>query len=130
MARVIVFGLRDFASLAHYYLKHDSGHDVVAFTVTRDFLPSEPNFEDKPVVPFEELETVYSPDEFWLLAPLSPRGMNRWREQIFLEAKARGYRFISYVSSRATIFPARPWARTVSFWRTTRSSRSYGSATT
>ena len=73
----------DFASLAHYYLEHDSGHDVVAFTVTRDFLPSEPNFEDKPVVPFEELETVYSPDEFWLLAPLSPRGMNRVREQIF-----------------------------------------------
>ena len=77
MARVIVFGLRDFASLAHYYLNTRQRPRVVAFTVTRDFLPSEPNFEDKPVVPFEELETVYSPDEFCLLVPLSPRGMNR-----------------------------------------------------
>jgi hypothetical protein len=31
MSRVIVFGLRDFASLAHFYLTHDSEHEVVAF---------------------------------------------------------------------------------------------------
>jgi hypothetical protein len=41
MARVIVFGLRDYASLAHFYLAHDSEHEVVAFTVTRDYLPEE-----------------------------------------------------------------------------------------
>jgi hypothetical protein len=34
MSRVIVFGLRDFASLAHFYLTHDPEHEVVAFTVT------------------------------------------------------------------------------------------------
>ena len=39
MARVIIFGLEDFASLAHFYLQHDSDHEVAAFTVTRDYMP-------------------------------------------------------------------------------------------
>jgi hypothetical protein len=36
MARVIIFGLQDFAQLAHYYLERDSEHQVVAFSVTED----------------------------------------------------------------------------------------------
>jgi sugar O-acyltransferase (sialic acid O-acetyltransferase NeuD family) len=108
MARVIVFGLQDFASLAHYYLRHDSEHEVVAFTVTRDFLPDEPSFEGKPVVPFEELEREYPPEGFHFFAPMSPRRMNRLREGIYRQAKQRGYRCVSYVSSRATVFPDTP----------------------
>ena len=50
MARVVVFGMRDCASLAHFYLRHDSDHEVAAFTVTRDFLPEDKAFEGKPVV--------------------------------------------------------------------------------
>jgi sugar O-acyltransferase (sialic acid O-acetyltransferase NeuD family) len=34
--------------------------------------------------------------------------MNRAREGIYRQAKARGYRFVSYISSRATIFPGTP----------------------
>ncbi|MGP0061982.1 MAG: acetyltransferase [Isosphaeraceae bacterium] len=108
MARVIVFGLQDFASLAHFYLKHDSEHEVVAFTVTGDYMPSETVFEDRPIVPFEELERRHPPEEFHLFAPLSPRGMNRVREGIYRQGKGRGYRFISYVSSRATVFDGTP----------------------
>ena len=108
MARVIIFGLMDFASLAHFYLTHDSEHEVVAFTVTKDYLPPDPVFEGKPVVPFEELERYYPPDEFGLFAPLSPRGMNRPREQIYRQGKERAYPFVSYVSSRATLFTGTP----------------------
>jgi sugar O-acyltransferase (sialic acid O-acetyltransferase NeuD family) len=110
MARVIVFGLQDFASLAHFYLRHDSEHEVAAFTVTRDFLPDgpSPEFEGRPVVPFEDLERSHPPGEFRLFAPMSARGMNRPREAIYLGAKGRGYGFISYVSSRATVFPGTP----------------------
>src|SRR5262245_63702641 len=108
MNRVILFGLQDFASLAHFYLRHDGEHEVVAFTVTSNYLPSEPLFEGKPVVPFEELERHFPPDGHHLFAPMSPRGMNRLREGIYRQGKQRGYRFISYVSSRATIFAGTP----------------------
>jgi sugar O-acyltransferase (sialic acid O-acetyltransferase NeuD family) len=105
MAQVIIFGLRDFASLAHFYLKHDSAHDVVAFSVTRDYLDGTERFEGLPVVAFEDLEQSFPPTEYHLFAPLSHRNMNRLREQIFHQGKAKGYRFISYISSRATTFP-------------------------
>jgi sugar O-acyltransferase (sialic acid O-acetyltransferase NeuD family) len=108
MARVIVFGLRDYASLAHFYLNNDSDHEVIAFTVTEEYLPSHPVFEGKPVVPFEELERHYSPGDYHLFAPMSPQGMNRTREATYRQAIERGYRFVSYVSSRATVFAGTP----------------------
>jgi sugar O-acyltransferase (sialic acid O-acetyltransferase NeuD family) len=108
MARVIIFGLEDFASLAHFYLRHDSGHEVVAFTVTHDYMPSDPHFQGKPVVALEDLERIYSPQEYRVFAPLSPRKMNRVREGIYQRVKRAGYHFISYVSSRATVFPETP----------------------
>lgn len=108
MARIVVFGLKDFASLAHFYLRHDSPHEVVAFTVTRTYLPETPEFEGCPVVPFEELETRYPPAGFEFFAPMSHRGMNRQREAVFTQARAKGYRCASYVSSRATVFPGTP----------------------
>ena len=59
MSQVIIFGLRDIASLAHFYLKYDSDDDVVAFSVHKQFLPKERKFEGLPVVPFEEVERLY-----------------------------------------------------------------------
>jgi len=106
MAEVVIFGVKDFASLAHFYLRHDSEHRVVAFTVHREFMPDEGEFEGLPVVPLEELETSYPPDRVSAFAPMSHRKMNRLREGVYNDLKGRGYQLISYVSSRATTFPA------------------------
>jgi len=105
MANVIIFGLAENSSLAHFYLKHDSEHDVVAFTVNERFLPEERGFEGLPIIAFEDVVSRYSPDDYELFAPLSPAGMNKTREQVFRSIKAKGYRMISYVSSYATTFP-------------------------
>ena len=105
MAEVVIFGVKDFASLAHFYLRHDSEHRVVAFTVHREFMPDEGEFEGLPVVPLEELETSYPPDRVSAFAPMSHRKMNRLREGVYNDLKGRGYQLISYVSSRATTFP-------------------------
>jgi sugar O-acyltransferase (sialic acid O-acetyltransferase NeuD family) len=102
MAKVVIFGVKDFASLAHYYLRHDSPHQVVGFTVHQDFMPAEPSFEGLPVVPFEGLAGHFPPEEVSGFAPLSHKGMNSIRERVYREFKERGYPLISYVSSRAT----------------------------
>jgi len=104
MSRVIIFGIQDFASLAHYYLKNDSPHEVVAFCVHRDFLPSERRFEGLPVVPFEEVQDAYPPGDCAFFAPLSHRKMNSLRAQVYGQIKQKGYPLISYVSSKATVF--------------------------
>jgi sugar O-acyltransferase (sialic acid O-acetyltransferase NeuD family) len=104
MARVVIFGVQDFAELAHYYLTHDSPHEVAAFSVNREYMPPSPEFHGLPVVPFEEVEQKFPPREFSFFAPMSARKMNRLRETIYNSIKSKGYQLISYVSSKATRF--------------------------
>lgn len=105
MAVVVIFGTSDFASLAHFYLRHDSPHEVAAFTVEREYMPSSGEFEGLPVVPFDEIEAAFPPARYAGCAPLSHFRMNKLRERIYNEFKAKGYELISYVSSKATRFP-------------------------
>jgi sugar O-acyltransferase (sialic acid O-acetyltransferase NeuD family) len=104
MSKVVIFGIQDFASLAHFYLKEDSPHEVVAFTATKEYMPSDAVFEGLPIVAFEEIEKEYPPTEYAFFAPMSHRKMNKLRESIFLRAEEKGYTQISYISSKATIF--------------------------
>src|ERR1700674_3388782 len=99
MAKVIIFGMADFASLAHFYLKYDTRHEVVAFSVSSQYMPSDKSFEGLPVVEFEEVENKYPASDYAFFAPLSPRKMNRLREGIYNQIKAKGYQLMSYVSS-------------------------------
>ncbi|HKU74700.1 MAG TPA: acetyltransferase [Pyrinomonadaceae bacterium] len=105
MAKVIIFGVQDFAQLAKFYLQHDSEHEVVAFSVNEQYLPEGKTFEGLPVVAFENVETIYPPSEFKFFAPMSPSRMNRLRESVYQKIKEKGYELISYVSSKATVFP-------------------------
>ncbi len=101
--QVVIFGIMDTAELAHFYLQHDSDYEVVGFTVHKQYI-KEPYFKGLPVVPFEELESFFNPAEYSFFAPMTGKKMNTLRETIFNEAKARGYSFISYISSKATLF--------------------------
>ena len=104
MSKVIIFGIQDFAELALYYLKNDSEHDVVAFCVHQEFIPEDKFFHNLPIVPLENIEKVYPVSEFKFFAPMSPQKMNRLREKIYFIIKSKGYEFISYISSKATLF--------------------------
>ncbi len=37
--KVIIFGIQDYAELAHFYLTNDSGYEVVAFSVNERYIP-------------------------------------------------------------------------------------------
>lgn len=102
MAKVVIFGVVDTAQLAKYYLENDSEHEVIAFTVTKDYIESE-QFEGLPVVAFEEVEQHYPPSDYQLFVPMTASKMNKNRRRFYEEGKAKGYRFISYISSKATV---------------------------
>jgi len=104
MAKVLIFGVEDFASLAHFYLENDSEHDVVAFSLDKEYMSGEQLFEGLPIIEFSGVESVYSPEEYSFFAPASPNGMNKAREEIYNKIKHKGYEVISYISSKATIF--------------------------
>lgn len=104
MERVIVFGIGQLANLAHFYLTHDSPNEVAGFTVDRDYL-TEREFLGLPVVAFDEVEKLYPPDEYKMFLPISFKRMNHLRADKYNQAHAKGYKLISYVSSKATTWP-------------------------
>ena len=104
MAKVVVFGTELVAELAHYYLTHDSEHEIVAFTKNSEYIKEdETHFCGLPIVPFEDVYDLFPPTEYKFFAPLSERKMNQVRAKIYGEIKEKGYSFISYISSKATV---------------------------
>lgn len=100
--KVVIFGVLDTAELAHWYLENDSPYSVAAFTVNKEYL-KENTFKKLPVVPFEELEQHYPPSEYRLFVPMTGVKMNTLRKKIYEEGKAKGYEYVSYISSKATV---------------------------
>ena len=99
---LILFGAGDIGELAHYYFENDTSRKVIAFTVDGAFL-RETTFKGLPVVPFEEVQTVYSPQEHDLFIALSYAKLNQARREKYLAAKSIGYRLPSYVSSKSSV---------------------------
>jgi sugar O-acyltransferase (sialic acid O-acetyltransferase NeuD family) len=104
MEKIIIFGVSQLASLAHFYFEHDSPHEVVAFTVDKAYI-SDSRFRNLPVVPFEEVEKIYPPSEFKMFLPISFKRMNHFRREKYESAKSKGYTCVSYVSSKASTWP-------------------------
>lgn len=101
---VVIFGESQLASLAHFYLTHDSPHEVVAFTVDAAYRKGAA-FEGLPLVDFEEVEAAFPPEEFAMFLPISFKRMSHLRREKFEAAKEKGYDLVSYVSSKATTWP-------------------------
>lgn len=101
MTPVLIFGNRDTAALTKFYLSVDSIFTPVAFVVNGDYL-KENNFENLPVVAFEDIEKVYPASRgFNAIIPILN---NRDRNDKYLEFKKRKYNIISYISSKSTIW--------------------------
>lgn len=102
MSDVVIFGSGDYARVAYAYLRDDSPHEVVAFTVHERYLSSG-EMLGVPVVPFEALDESHPPSEYAMLVAIGFSGVNRARAEVYTECKRRGYELITYVSSQAFV---------------------------
>lgn len=103
MEKVIIFGNKKLAELAHFYLTHDSPYKVAAFTVNNEFIENK-QFMDLPVIPFEKVEKLYPPDKFRMFIAIGYKKLNKIRAEKYYEAKNKGYKLISYICSNATVW--------------------------
>lgn len=104
MANVVLFGTNEMARMTHFYLRHDSPHDVVAFTVDGARI-EEGSLLGLPVVPFEDVAKLYPPSDHAMGVTIAFSKVNRLRAAKYAEAKAKGYELISYVSSKSATWP-------------------------
>ncbi|MBN8893864.1 MAG: acetyltransferase [Rhodanobacter sp.] len=100
---LVLVGAGEFAQIACEYFEHDSDYDVVAFSVERDYLV-QPTLAGRPVVAFETLEADYPPADVDVFVAVPSSQLNRLRTRLYREAKRRGYRLATYVSTRAFVW--------------------------
>jgi sugar O-acyltransferase (sialic acid O-acetyltransferase NeuD family) len=101
--KLIIFGDKSYAEIVYEYFTHDSDYEVVAFTVDKKYL-SKNQFCNLPVVPFEDITSLYSPSEFEIHVAVVYGQLNRVREKICLAVKEKGYKLATYISSRAFVW--------------------------
>lgn len=99
---LIIFGTGDIAQLAHFYFSRDTDYEIVAFTVDTSFITTT-EFCNAPVIPFEEVSSLFAPNAHEIFIALSYSGLNQVRREKYLAAKALGYQIASYVSPHATV---------------------------
>ena len=102
MNKIIIFGTNQLAELAEYYIRNDTNLKIAAFTVHKKFKDID-YFKEKHVIEFEEIEKTYPPNEYLLFAPMTGKNLNKIRESVYNEGKKKGYKFYSYLSTKATI---------------------------
>jgi sugar O-acyltransferase (sialic acid O-acetyltransferase NeuD family) len=101
--KLVLVGDSLFAEIAHEYFQHDSEYEVVAFSVESSYLKHD-EFRGLPVVAFESLSESYDPDDHDVYCAVTYTQVNRLRTRLASEAKRRGYRLATYVSSNAFVW--------------------------
>lgn len=101
--KLIIVGDTAFAEIAYEYFTHDSDYEVVSFSVEKAFLRKDFLF-DLPVVPFENLEEIYAPSDHSFFVAATYTQKNKLRSRLYMEAKEKGFKPASYISSNAFIW--------------------------
>lgn len=104
MKQLVLFGNGSVAEATYLLLTHDSPYDVAAFTVDRDYIGEEALL-GLPLVPFDEVAGHFPPDEYDMHIAVGHVHVNQVRAERYAQARAMGYKLVTYISRRATTWP-------------------------
>lgn len=103
MKKLIIYGTGLVAEVAEFYFGADTNYQISAFTNAAQFITQE-QFNNRPLVAFERLESLYAPAEYDIFIALGYNKTNQIRQARYYEAKQKGYTCATYVSPRATYY--------------------------
>lgn len=104
MTDIVIFGTGDMAQVAVVYIRaHAPELSIVGYTVDDAYCDSD-TFDGVPLVPWSKLESRFPPDKVKLFGPLTYQRMNTIRRDRYLEGKARGYDFASFIHPNCNIY--------------------------
>ncbi len=86
--KAIICGTGPFGELVQFYLENDSMYEVIAFC------------ETEPKV--QSFCGLYAPHDYEMFVAIGYRKMNSLRKDFCEQARVKGYKLLSYVSSKAT----------------------------
>ncbi|MBD9656064.1 acetyltransferase [Pseudomonas sp. PDM12] len=103
--QIIIFGGGETALLAYEYFTHDSPYEVVAFSMDAEFIESD-SLMGLPVLPITDVVKRFPPSEYSGFVAASSTKLNRVRKGLYDKVKSMSYELVSYVSSRAFVWPS------------------------
>jgi len=101
--QLIIVGAGATAELAFEYFMRDSGYEVIAFAVERQYIDEE-QFLGLPVIDLEDIENIFSPDMHDVFVAVTFAKLNRIRTRLTQIVKSKGYQLASYVSTKAFVW--------------------------
>lgn len=101
---MVIFGTSDLGQKVDFYLSNDSTFEVVAYTISKEALKNNPlkQLNNKPIVPFEEVDNIYPPNKYQMFVAIGYAQMNKLRKRFIEAAEAKKYSLISYICSSTT----------------------------
>lgn len=103
MNHLILYGNEAVAREAFYCFREFSDYVVAGFTVDQEFI-RETHFCGMPLVPFECVAEVYSPDKYSMFISVGYVNNNKIRADRYAKSRVLGYTFVNFVSPRATVY--------------------------
>lgn len=101
--KVVLAGNSTMAELMYDYLKQDIRYEVVATTVSDEFLETG-SVDEIRSVGLSRLIDVYKPNEVSIIMAVGYDNLNRVREKLFFQLKSLGYLIETYVHPDAKIY--------------------------
>jgi len=100
--KLVIFGTGEIANITFEQFKNYSDYEVVSFAVDKKYIKGE-NFNNLPLIPFEEIENKYDPKNYFMHVALSYREFNKLREKKYISAKQKGFQLASFVSEQSNL---------------------------
>lgn len=101
--KLFIVGAGEIANIAHEYFLYDSSYEVVGFAVNKEFI-NQDSFKGLPVIPIENVLEIYNPDNYYAFVAFGNGMLNYQRTRMYKYLKSIGYKFASYISSRAFVW--------------------------
>lgn len=101
--KIIIFGTGDFARITRQYLDDDSDLEPVGFTANESLIDKK-ELDGLPIIPFEQITTLYPPEKYTMIICIAFSQMNQKRAKIFEEIKNKGYQLENYIHSSTKIW--------------------------
>lgn len=97
--KAVIFGTGGFAEVVDFYLRNDSNYEVVGFT---DSDAARDEVYGRPLVSFDDVQNRFSPDTHEMFVAVGYRQLNQLRRKFCEQARAKGYRLLTYICSKAS----------------------------
>ncbi|WP_299550014.1 acetyltransferase [Seonamhaeicola sp.] len=101
MEKLLIIGTGDYADMASYYLSEK--YRIIGFAEEAAYRTLE-EFKGLPIMNFEDIHSLYSPNDIKVLVAVGPNKVNSVRERLFLEIKEMKYECITHIHPKAYVW--------------------------